>query len=224
MIGVLRSSAARRATSGAVVVLALVGGARVLTDSGPGTGHSDRPASRAASAPEPATQDRAHSATGTGPLLDVETAAQAAAPANVRIPPLAVESGLDRIGVDAGGVLEPPPRWQVPAWFEGGPRPGEVGPAVIAGHVDSPTGPAVFAKLKGLRPDDRIEIVDRDGNTHVFAVDRLEQAPRREFPTEAVYGPTPDPQLRLITCDGDYLSRTGQYEDNLIVYATAVPS
>jgi LPXTG-site transpeptidase (sortase) family protein len=98
--------------------------------------------------------------------------------------------------------------------------PGDIGPAVIAGHVDSVTEPAVFARLGELRPGDEVRVTLSTGAVEVFAVDSLTSAPKDAFPTQLVYGPTPTAQLRLITCDGVFNSSTGHYLDNLIVFAS----
>ncbi|RLV49093.1 class F sortase [Nocardioides mangrovicus] len=143
-----------------------------------------------------------------------------AAPVELTIPGIDVHTALDRLALEPDGTLEKPPHWQVAGWYAGGPRPGAAGPAVIAGHVDSPGGPAVFARLSELERGDVIRVRSADGTTQVFRVDRTLTASKRDFPTAQVYGPTPDAQLRLITCDGVF-GRDG-YESNLVVFATLV--
>ena len=157
---------------------------------------------------------------GDGDLIEVQGDSVVRRPRSVRIPSLGITSSLDRLAVVSDGTLERPPEWDVAGWYAQGPKPGETGPAVIAGHVDSPTGPAVFTGLDALAPGDEIEVDDVDGTTLTFVVDRLASAPKDSFPTEAVYGQTPDSELRLITCSGAYVSDRGGYQDNLIVYAT----
>jgi hypothetical protein len=97
--------------------------------------------------------------------------------------------------------------------------PGERGPAVIAGHVDSKRGPAVFFRLPDLGRGDRIFVDRADGTTAVFAAQRIERHDKATFPTDAVYGDTPDPQLRLITCGGKFDRKHRRYLDNVIVFA-----
>lgn len=106
-------------------------------------------------------------------------------------------------------------------WYVDGPEPGEVGAAVIAGHVDSRSGPAVFHRLRDLQPGDVVAVDRADGTTVEFRVERLEQHPKDAFPTQAVYGASAGPTLRLITCGGSFDSGSGHYRDNVIVYATA---
>lgn len=150
--------------------------------------------------------------------------ARVARPIALSVPALGIESELDRLRVDEDGALQSPPRWQEAGWYARGPRPGERGPAVVAGHVDSPDGPAVFARLSEVAVGDTVVVTRADGGTARFRVDRTQLVPQDAFPTEAVYGPTPDAQLRLITCDGPYVESRGGYQDNLVVYATEVSS
>ncbi|MDQ4132133.1 MAG: class F sortase, partial [Actinomycetota bacterium] len=154
-----------------------------------------------------------------GPLL---ASAPAGAPVRVRIPAIEVDAPLDRLGLDAAGALQVPP-YDRAGWYEGGPEPGEVGRAVIAAHVDSTTGPAVFYRLRTLEPGDAV-IVDYDTGMSVsFVVGATETYPKSQFPTERVYGPTDAPSLALITCAGSFDRRSRSYEDNLVVFASAQP-
>ncbi|MBV9383736.1 MAG: class F sortase, partial [Streptosporangiaceae bacterium] len=125
---------------------------------------------------------------------------------------------LSSLGLTASGALQVPPV-TVAGWYTGSPRPGATGPAIIAGHIDSDYGPAVFYRLAQLRPGDRIYIRRTDGTLAVFRVTSIHSYPKTHFPTEAVYGPTPDPELRLITCGGAFDPTTGSYLSNVVVYA-----
>ena len=141
----------------------------------------------------------------------------------VQIAAIGVDSGLEQLALDPHtGVLNPPVAWLSAGWYSGGTVPGDVGPAVIAGHVDSVTKPAIFARLAELGPGSSIVVTLSDSSTREFIVDRIARAPKNAFPTDAVYGPTPTPQLRLITCDGVFNRATGHYRDNLIVFASLV--
>ena len=95
-----------------------------------------------------------------------------------------------------------------------------VGAAVIAGHVDSTSGPAVFYGLRDLSEGDEVTVSGEDGEDLIFVVRRTEQYPKDQFPTTDVYGETTEPELRLITCGGDFDDSTGHYRDNIVVYAT----
>lgn len=145
-----------------------------------------------------------------------------ARPVHVEMPSVGISSDLERLGLDDSGVMEAPSAWETAGWFRGGPRPGEQGPAVILGHVDSTSGPAVFYRLHDLERGDRIRVTRADGSVAVFEVDRKEQHPKARFPTADVYFPTLEPALRLVTCSGDFDRSAGSYRDNLVVFATLV--
>ena len=148
--------------------------------------------------------------------------ARPATPVRVRIPSIGVDTRLVWLGLDANGALEAPKSFTNAGWWSGGARPGESGPAVIAGHVDSKTGPAVFYRLRDLHRGDAIVVTRRDGSTVRFTVQRSASYPKNRFPTNAVYGPTAKPALRLITCSGTFDRSTGHYLDNTVVYAGGV--
>ena len=142
-----------------------------------------------------------------------------ATPVRVTIPAIGVSTSLEDLHRGAAGELDPPEDWDSAGWFSDGIVPGQVGPAVIAGHVDSPTAAAVFFRLDELVPGDEVHVAMSDGSTRTFTVDRSERAAKSAFPTSDVYGTAPTPQLRLITCDGTFDTATGHYTDNLIVFA-----
>jgi sortase (surface protein transpeptidase) len=123
--------------------------------------------------------------------------------------------------VDQAGVLKSPVDYARPGWYAGGIAPGEVGPAVIAGHVDSARGPAVFYRLRDLKPGDVVEVA-RGDQWVKFRVVASERHPKDQFPTDRVYRPTPVPELRLITCGGTFDRNRRSYEDNIVVYAVTV--
>jgi sortase (surface protein transpeptidase) len=144
-----------------------------------------------------------------------------AAPARVTIPAIGVDSTLTELGVDPAGALVPPADFAQAGWFAAGPAPGEVGPAVLAGHVDDYRGPAVFFRLEELAPGDRVEVTDRDGQALGFTVTRVAEYPKSDFATAEVYGPTTGPELRLITCGGAFDRSRRSYTDNVVVFAVA---
>lgn len=159
------------------------------------------------------------------PVPSHATAARTDATATrLEIPRIAVDSTLEQLALDpVTGVLDPPVEWLSAGWYRDGTVPGDTGPAVIAGHVDSVTAPAVFARLGELVAGDEIRATLSNGEVERFVVDSITSAPKNAFPTEQVYGPTPTPQLRIITCDGAFDRSTGHYLDNLVVFATLVP-
>ena len=143
-------------------------------------------------------------------------------PAFVRVRSIGVTSPLVQLGLELDGSLEVPVDFATAGWYSGGPVPGANGPSVIAGHIDSYTGPAIFAKLSQVTPGDIIDITRTDGLRVTFEVDRIDQYPKAYFPTDLVYGPTSKPELRLITCGGIFNEKAGSYQDNVVVYAHLV--
>jgi hypothetical protein len=142
-----------------------------------------------------------------------------APPIRIEIAAIGVRAPVIRLGLNRDGTLEVPTDFGDTGWWTGGPRPGERGPAVIAGHLDSRTGPAVFFRLGRLRAGDAIVVVRRDGSRVRFLVQRAARYRKAAFPTAQVYGPTRQPTLRLITCSGAFDSASGHYVDNTVVYA-----
>jgi Sortase domain len=140
-------------------------------------------------------------------------------PMSIGIPAIGVSSHVIALGLQPDGTLQTPSDYGEAGWGSGGPAPGAVGPAVIVGHVDSTSGPAVFFHLRDLKPGDLIWVTRADGTEVSFVVRRLEQVPKSRFPTKEVYGPQPYAALRLITCGGAFDRSTGHYVDNVIVFA-----
>lgn len=150
----------------------------------------------------------------------VRQARKVGKPTRLRIPDLSVDTALERLGQQADKTIEVPRDWQRAGWYRDGPRPGEAGPAVILGHVDSPQGDAVFTGLADVKEGTRIFIDRGDESTATFLVTRVEEHLQAKFPTEKVYLPTLDRELRLITCGGRYIKARGGYQSNVIVFAT----
>ena len=143
-------------------------------------------------------------------------------PLRVRIPAIGVVAPLVRLGLNPDRTLEVP-KYQEAGWYTGASRPGSAGPAVIAAHVDSTTGPAVFYRLKELKTGDTVHVDYGDG-TVTFSVRESQSFLKSSFPTARVYGATEDPELRLITCDGTFDRTARSYRSNRVVWAgMAVP-
>ncbi|MFI6394774.1 class F sortase [Nonomuraea sp. NPDC050540] len=144
-----------------------------------------------------------------------------AEPTRVLIPRLHVSAPLVVLGVGDDGALAVPPldHGNVAGWYGGGVTPGERGSAVIAGHLDTRRGPAVFARLAELRAGDVVGVVRADTSVAVFVVERLSRAPKDRFPAEEVYGPADTRWLRLVTCGGSFDRVRRTYSDNVIVHA-----
>ncbi|WTX01151.1 class F sortase (plasmid) [Streptomycetaceae bacterium NBC_01309] len=147
-----------------------------------------------------------------------------AVPTRVRIPALGVDSLLEALEIGPDGHLGTPKDPHRAGWWADGPRPGSPGAAVLVGHVDSRTGPAVFYTLATLRPGARVEVARADGTTAPFTVTKVATYPKGEFPTDAVYGATAGPSLRLLTCGGRYDKRQRAYTDNVVVFADPAPA
>jgi sortase (surface protein transpeptidase) len=163
---------------------------------------------------------------GTDGLQDPTVSAppkrSTAKPVRLLIPKLGVDSGLEDLHQDSRGVLVAPAYADTAGWWSKGVVPGDVGAAVIVGHLDTILGPAVFEHLKQLRPGDLIDVRMSDGRTVRFAVDGSHVVKKALFPSDEVYGPTPDAQLRLITCSEPFDPVAHSYTDNLVVFATRV--
>jgi hypothetical protein len=147
--------------------------------------------------------------------------ARAEVPVGLVIPAIGLdESRLVLLGRNRDGTLEVPADYSVAGWFTGSPPPGTPGPAVIAGHVDSKSGPGVLFRLRWLRIHDVIIVRMSDSTRVRFTVDAVRDYPKSGFPTELVYGPVPGAALRLITCGGGFDRAAGSYRDNIVVYAS----
>ena len=144
-------------------------------------------------------------------------------PSTLSIPRIGARAAIVGIGRKANGAMETPDPGQV-GWYRHGPRPGEPGPAVLVGHVDTKTAPDVFHRLRQLRPGDEILVGQADGTTSRFLVGRLEQHAKTALPTNRIWTKANRPLLRLITCAGSFDNATGHYRDNLIVYASPTGS
>jgi len=143
-------------------------------------------------------------------------------PVSLVIPAIGISTSLIQLGLTASGQLQVPASTAVAGWYTGSPRPGATGAAVIAGHIDSYQGPGVFFRLRLMRPGQRVYVRRADGSVAVFQVTAVHTYLKSQFPTDGVYGATPNSQLRLITCGGTFDPATGHYLSNVIVYATLV--
>lgn len=144
-----------------------------------------------------------------------------ARPVALAIPSLGIDSHtVVELGKQGDGSLQVPQDFGQPGWYADGPAPGQFGPAVLAGHVDSTTGPGVFYRLGALAPGAEVRVTRADGSTARFVVDGVHRYPKNQFPTALVYGDTTHrSELRLITCGGSFDFRTGHYTDDVVAYA-----
>jgi sortase family protein len=147
---------------------------------------------------------------------------QAPRPRHISIPAIGASARIVPLRLEQDGTMETPDRWEDAGWYEPGREPGERGPAVITGHVDSTSGPAVFYRLRDLRRGDLVRVGRADGSVVRFRVEGLERWPKATFPTRRVFGRTHTSTLRLVTCSGAFDRASGHYVDNTIVYAARV--
>lgn len=168
-----------------------------------------------------ATEQPPPPTTTTAPTTPAAPPAHRVEPTEVVIPKIGARSTLIPLGLNPDETIEVPPVEQPmqAGWYTHARAPGEPGPAIILGHVDGNSQPGIFHRLKELTPGDAIDVTRADGTTARFAVVRVDQVPKERFLTEAVYGDTPDPVLRLITCGGVFDRSARSYQDNVIVYA-----
>ncbi|CAN3984545.1 class F sortase [Kitasatospora purpeofusca] len=182
---------------------------------GPATGAATDPAAPAPGAPA--------GAAGAAPAAPVKAAAplKRSKPTGLRIPQLNVDAPFTELTLSPAGQLNAPPPddKNLVGWYRDGVTPGERGAAVVAGHVDTTKGPAVFLLLSLMLPGNKVEVRRADGTVAVFSVDAVETFAKDAFPDQKVYGKTPDAQLRLITCGGTYDKKRRDYLDNVVVFA-----
>ena len=143
------------------------------------------------------------------------------APVALHIPSIGVRAkGLVDLKRDKNGKMEAPEDFDRAGWYAEGPTPGEFGPSVIAAHVDSHHGPAVFYHLGSLKEGAKVLVLRKDGSTARFVVDKVARYSKSNFPTATVYGDTKGrAELRLITCGGAVDQATGHYVDNVVAFA-----
>ncbi|WP_234435005.1 MULTISPECIES: class F sortase [Streptomyces] len=184
-----------------------------IESSGHGTGTDTPP-----SAPTTGTTGTAGTTGTTGAAAPKPYAPSP--PTRLLVPAAGVDAPVADLGLNTDGTVQVPPadRGEEVGWYRNGPTPGETGPAVLIGHYDTVHGPAVFRQLPKLRPGELIQVRRADGSTVDFKVRALFQAAKDNFPTQQVYGDTPAPALRLITCGGR-IGSDGHWTDNIIVLA-----
>jgi hypothetical protein len=148
-------------------------------------------------------------------------------PVSVSIPAIGVTSKLLRLGINKDGTIQVPnllTSANEAAWYKYSVTPGQIGTAVIEGHVDSYQGPAVFFRLGALRPGNHINVRLADGVTAVFRVTGVREYSKEKYPADIVYAPADYAALRLITCGGDFDPVTGHYLSSVVVFASLASS
>jgi hypothetical protein len=181
----------------------------------------DLPGGDLSSAPPPPAGPGA-SGTSSPSTPDVEAGLPHAVPVSVSVPRVGISARTTDVGLDGNGEVQVPTDNQIAGWYSGGPAPGDPDidmPAVVVGHVDSWRGPAVFYRLREVRPGDTVSVRRADGSTAVFVVYRVAEYLKAKFPAAQVFGPTSRPELRLITCTGQFDRSARSYLSNFVAYA-----
>lgn len=142
------------------------------------------------------------------------------APVGLRVPAIGLDVPVSLLGLNPDRTVQVPADAQLPGWFRLGPSPGELGSAVILGHVDSRLGPAVFFRLRSLRAGDRVDVSRADGTVARFVVDGVAMYPKERFPARQVYGSHGYSALQLVTCGGDFDPGARSYRSNVVVYTS----
>lgn len=199
-------------------VVAAVAAALVLTSCAGQDSTAASPAAPRQSAAREGTTAGPTPSTGSGKTA-LATLGRSA-PQRVSIPSLGVSSALETLGQSGDGTMTTPKDPDLAGWYEPGPTPGSQGPAVIAGHVTWNGADAVFKKLKSMKAGDTVEVTRADGKTATFTVDRVEEFPKKKFPTLEVYKNIDHAGLRLITCGGEFDADRNYYPNNVTVFAS----
>jgi LPXTG-site transpeptidase (sortase) family protein len=171
---------------------------------------------------EPATTSSSTTSVRTAGSTTTPKGPPQSPPTNVSIPSIGVTSALTSQGLNADGSVHVPDSYSVAGWFNGSVTPGQIGPTVIIGHVDSTAGPGVFFRLGDLRPGDQVTVDRLDGTAFTYKITGVRQYAKDHFPTLDVYGNTPVPTIRLITCGGTFDSATHHYLSNIVAYGQLV--
>lgn len=149
-------------------------------------------------------------------LAEEEENAKAVTPAQIQIPKIDVDTAIEQVGVLENGQMGVPEDENQVGWFEPGVKPGRKGNAVVAGHVDSKTGPAIFYRLDQLTKGDEVLIIDEAGNTLRFRVSKTKRYDTKTAPIEEIFGATSNRSLNLITCSGTFGDEG--YDERFVVY------
>lgn len=167
----------------------------------------------------------------SGKAADAKAVAPPLGPSNpltITIPAIGVNTPVYPIGLASDGTLavpQPGPHLNNAAWFENSPTPGQPGPSIVEGHVDSVEGPSVFFKLGDIKPGEQIFVTRQDGRKLTFQVDAVRDFLKARFPTSLVYGGHGSdlslPTLRLITCS-DFDASIRHHVGNEVVFAHLV--
>jgi hypothetical protein len=222
----------RAAWAGLAAALTVLG-ATLLVTGALAQGHPPAPLRDLGTIPAPgsltpATTSPGHPGPGQADAASSTPALPRSVPVSIAIPAIGVRSHVIELGLGPDNTLQVPPLTQAgvqeTGWYDLGPTPGQVGPAVIVGHVDSTQGPGALYRLGALRPGDQIYVTRADGAVAIFRVDAVDEYSKVSFPTQQVYGPVSYAGLRVITCGGQFDYQTRHYLSNIVVYAALTGS
>lgn len=196
--------------------------------------------------PTPAVAGRTGPATGTvpaergavpAPRSATSATAEAVGPSVPRslpvaitIPAIDIHSKLQYVGLNPNGTIQVPPLdnpvlTNEAAWYKYSSTPGQLGPSIIEGHVDSAAeGPSVFFHLGALKPGEKVYVTLQDKTVAVFTISGVREYLKSHFPTSAVYGNTDYAGLRLLTCGGQFDYQTRHYLSNIVAFASLTSS
>lgn len=176
----------------------------------------------APSVPAPSSDPAVPAQTSIEPPAEATLTMARSRPIRLQVPTIGIDSGLMDLGLRADGTLEVPPEGFPAGWFTGASAPGELGPAIIAGHVDWGGDPGIFFDLRYLEAGAEVTVEREDGSTAVFRVTQVQQFPKDNFPTDVVYGDIDHAGLRLITCGGSFDRDARSYVDNIVAFAELI--
>lgn len=177
-----------------------------------------------ASTPNPSEAGETPTPQATESESDEQEVTVTGQPVSLEIERSGVDAHIEYVGLTEDGAMDVPQEWENVGWFEPGTLPGEVGNSVIAGHYDSPTGPAVFYELRELEPGDLITVLTDEDERLTFEVTKTEMVLAAEAPLDEIFGPSEARNLNLITCDGIWDQSANMYDHRLVVYTTLVAS
>jgi Sortase domain len=168
----------------------------------------------------PTPSARALRAGVDAPAVSQALATSRSVPVRLRIPALGMSIQVGTLGLNADGTVQVPSGTTQPGWFDLGPTPGQLGSAVLLGHVDSHLGPGVFFQLRTLTAGDQVDVDLADGETAQFTVDSVDQFSKQAFPDQRVYGSHGSSAMQLVTCGGVFDHQTGSYLSNVVVFTS----
>ncbi len=143
-------------------------------------------------------------------------------PKSITIPAIKVNAPIQNVDIDKYGNMGVPDDPKAVGWYQRGPRPGETGNAVLAGHLDTVETTAVFWNLRKLKVGDYIYTTDTNNKTISFKVVRMQAYFLNKAPMEEIFGPSNGAHLNLITCNGAWDSINHTYNQRLVVYSERV--